>query len=305
MWFAGRWIAWSLLLAAPVLPGENLVSPTAAPQATPHRKSHSKKAQQPLVLPPLPGGPLSQLPMDQIPASPAKVSYQDGLLSISAENSTLGEILRDVRKITGATIEIPQGSGASERVVTRLGPGAPRDVLSGLLNGSPFNYVILGTDSDPTAISSLILTAKPSATGQGGQTQTAANVYQNNPGQNNPGAIPPNRFPQAFNQSLVPQPGQAAVVQQANTEADDDSKDDEDNADDNADDSAEAQPGQTVQPVQPGAAGAEVQDQAQPQDPNQPNAGPRTPEQILEMMRRPQQPGGPVMPPVGQQPPQQ
>ena len=53
---------------------------------SPHRKSH--KAQTPLVLPPLPSGPLSQLPMDQIPATPAKVSYQGGLLTISAQNST-------------------------------------------------------------------------------------------------------------------------------------------------------------------------------------------------------------------------
>jgi hypothetical protein len=50
--------------------------------------------------------------------------------------------------------------------------------------------------------------------------------------------------------------------------------------------------------------GANVQDQQQQPDPNQPNAGPKTPEQILEMLRRPQPPGGAVMPPP-QQPPQQ
>jgi len=48
------------------------------------------------------------------------------LLTISAQNSTLSEILRDVRKLTGASIEIPAGLGANERVVTHLGPGAPR-----------------------------------------------------------------------------------------------------------------------------------------------------------------------------------
>ena len=125
--------------------------------------------------------------MDQIPATPAKVSYQGGLLTISAQNSTLGEILRDVRKLTGASIEIPPGSGTGERVVAHLGPAAPRDVLAGLLNGSSFNYVMLGSSSDPTAVSSVILTPKPSAAGE---TQTAANL---NP--NNPGAMPPNRFP--------------------------------------------------------------------------------------------------------------
>jgi hypothetical protein len=291
-----RWMALGLWLAGPVLFAQNLVAPTApqaaAPATTRHHKSH--KSQKPLVLPPLPGGPLNQLPMDQTPPMPARVSYQDGLLTISAQNSTLGEILRDVRKLTGASIEIPQGSGASERVVTHLGPGAPRDVLAGLLNGSAFNYVMLGSSSDPTAVSSVILTAKPSSSGE---TQTA-NVYQSNPA----AAMPPNRFPQPqpFNQQvIVPPPGQSVVAQQANTEPDD-VKDDEDNSEDNADDQAQGQPGQ---PGVGGVNGVGAQDQPQLQpDPNQPNAGPKTPEQILEMLRRQQTPGGALINPP---PPQQ
>jgi len=274
---ARSWIALELLLSAPLL----LAQTTApAPQSTtPRRKSH--KVQTPLVLPPLPGGPLSQLPMDQIPATPAKVSYQGGLLTISAQNSPLGEILRDVRKLTGASIEIPSGSGAGERVVTHLGPAPPRDVLAGLLNGSSFNYVLLGSSSDPNAVSSVVLMPKPSAAGE---TQTAANLNQPNPG-----AMPPNRFTQPFTQpGVVPQP---ANVQAANTEPEDNAKDDDqDNADENADDQA--------QPGQPGQPEVNAQDQEQQPDSNQPNAGPKTPEQILEQLRR-QQPGSPVF----QQPP--
>src|ERR1039457_6185794 len=112
-----RRIALGLLLAGPVLLAQTALSqttdPAAAPTTTPHLKSH--KTQKQVVLPALPSGPLSQLPMDQIPPTPAKVSYQGGLLTISAQNSTLGEILRDVRKLTGASIEIPQGAGANER----------------------------------------------------------------------------------------------------------------------------------------------------------------------------------------------
>lgn len=283
-----RWIALGLLLAAPLLYAQ-----TAAPathSTTPHRKSH--KAQKQLVLPPLPSGPLPQVPMDQLPAMPAKVGYQGGLLTIAAQNSTLGEILRDVRKLTGASIDIPPGSGA-ERVVAYLGPGAPRDVLAALLNGTSLNYVMLGSSSDPTMVSSVILTPKPSAKGE---TQTAADLRQNIPG-----AMPPNRFPQPqpFNQQLVvPQPGN---VQPANAETDDSAKDDEqdnaDNAEDNADDQA-----QPAQPAQPEMNGGDAAGQPQPPDPNQPNAGPRTPEQILEMLRRQQPPGAVVYP---QQPPQQ
>jgi hypothetical protein len=280
-----RWMVFGFLLAAPIL-----LAQTAAP-AAPHHKSH--KTQKQLVLPPLPRGPLSQLPMDQIPSTPAKVSYQNGLLTISAQNSPLGEILRDVRQLTGASIEIPQGSGASERVVTQLGPGAPRDVLAGLLNGSSFNYVMMGSSADPASVASVILTLKPSATGE---VQTAANVYQ-------PDAPPPNRFPQPspFPQVVIPRAGQQPGTAQATPADAEDSKDDEDNADDNADD--QPQPGQ---PGQPDASGAGVQGMQQP-DPNQPNAGPRTPEQILEMLRRQQQQQNPtvVITPDGQQPPQQ
>jgi hypothetical protein len=219
--------------------------------------------------------------MDQIPATPAKVGFQGGLLTISAQNSTLGEILRDVRKLTGASIEIPKDSaGASERVIAHLGPGAPRDVLAVLLNGTSFNYVILGSLSDPTSVASVILMPKGSAEGE---KQAAANP-------NNPGA-PGNRFPPApLGQQVMPQPGQSPGAQVV--EADDTTDDDAENADDSADDQAPA-----AQPA------ANVQDQ-RPPDGAQPDAGPKTPEQILDLLQRQRQqpPGGPgAIPP---QPPQ-
>lgn len=299
-----RTIAMGLLLAAPALFAQNSTSTSTLPNLTAqtpaapahtaptatHRRHHkTKKAPLPVVLPPMPSGPLRQLPMDQIPATPAKVSFEGGLLTIAAQNSTLDEILRDVRRLTGASIDIPAGKGGNERVVTHLGPGAPRDVLAGLLNGTSFNYVMMGSSTDPTAVVSVILTSKPSAAGEA-QGQNAGNVYQNNPVV--AGGMPPGRFGQAQPFSNVVQPQPAGDQDAADA---DDSKDD-DNADDNSDDQAQPQvaptPGNTLNP----------QDQ-QAQDPNQPNAGPKTPEQILEMLRRPQQPGGAVISP--QQPPPQ
>jgi hypothetical protein len=293
------WIALGLLLAAPALLAQTPAAQTdetAAPAPTPHHESH--KTQKPLVLPPLPSGPLSQLPMDQIPSTPAKVSYEGGLLTISAQNSTLGEILRDVRKLTGASIEIPLGPGENERVVTHLGPGAPRDVLAGLLNGSSFNYVMLGSSSDPTAVSSVILTAKPSSSGDPpAAANVAANVYQNNYQnnyRNNPGPVVPNAA-MPF-RPTPPPPGSAQA-------ADADDKDDDDKDDDSAED--QTQPGQPDANGANANANANGQEQQQP-DPTQPNAGPKTPEQMLEMMRRPQQPGAaPVIPPQPAPPPQQ
>lgn len=126
---------------------------------TAHRV-HKVKKQQPLP-PPLPSGtlgPIPQIPLDAIPAVAPQVSYQDGLLTIVAPNSTLGDILRGVRKHTSADIEIP--ATASERVVTRLGPGPAREVMAELLNGSRFNYILLGSPQDANLLVRVVLVAK-------------------------------------------------------------------------------------------------------------------------------------------------
>jgi hypothetical protein len=258
--------------SAETVPAGQTVSPTQ----TKHQRKPHKATPKPAVLPPLRPGPLPQLPLDVMPATVPKVSYQNGLLTIVAQNSTLGDILRDVRKLTGASIDVP--SNATERVFTRLGPGAPRDVLAGLLNGSSFNYVMVGSSSDPGSLASVVLTSKPA----GGATQTATSTYQ-----------PPQ--PVYGNQMPVPQPviaQQPVVAQPPGTVADDPNSDEPDAADETAD---QDQPDNQ----QPGINGTAQQDPTQPQPPN---AGPKTPEQILEMLRR-QQPM-----PAGQQgapPPQQ
>jgi hypothetical protein len=126
---------------------------------TAHR-GHKVKKQQPPP-PPLPSGtqgPVPQIPLDAIPAVAPQVSYQDGLLTIVAPNSTLGDILRSVRKHTAADIEIP--ATASERVVTRLGPGPAREVMAELLNGSRFNYILLGSPENASLLVRVVLVAK-------------------------------------------------------------------------------------------------------------------------------------------------
>ncbi len=125
---------------------------------TTHRVHSKKKA---VVPPPLPSGtrgPVPQVPLDAIPAVAPDVSYQDGLLTIVAPNSTLGDILRGVRKHTSADIDIP--ATATERVVTRLGPAPAREVMAELLNGSRFNYILLGSPADANALVRVVLVAK-------------------------------------------------------------------------------------------------------------------------------------------------
>jgi hypothetical protein len=269
---------WTFIFLVLLLTFQGAVAQTQTkPQTKPHRKSHKalpKLAVLPPVLPPLPRGPLPQLPLDLMPAAPPRVSYQNGMLTIVAQNSTLGDILRDVHKLTGASIETPPN--ATERVVTRLGPGAPRDVLASLLNGSAFNYVMMGSSANPAGLASVVLTAKPVA----GAAPTAANPYQ--PAQSIYTAPIP--VPQASAAPVVTQPVAAEAEDNANA-------DEQDAADENADQiQTEGQ--------QPDATGTAQQQLAQPQQqPGQPNAGPKTPEQILELLRQQQaQPPNPPPP---------
>ena len=109
--------------------------------------------------------------MDQLPEIAPKVTYEKGNLTLWRRMRRLAEILKQVRKLTGASIDIP--ASATERVVAQIGPGAPRDVLATLLNGTAFNYVMLGSSTDPSSVASVLLTPKPGSAEA--QSQVAAN----------------------------------------------------------------------------------------------------------------------------------
>jgi hypothetical protein len=87
------------------------------------------------------------------------VDFRDGLLSIMAEKATLAEVLYQVQRLTGADIPIPAGA-EQERVVVHAGPGPAKDVISAVLTGTPFNFVLVGSEKDPGKLRSVILTPK-------------------------------------------------------------------------------------------------------------------------------------------------
>ena len=93
----------------------------------------------------------------------------------------MGDVLNAVKQKTGASVEMPASS--SERVVGKFGPGAPRDVMAQLLNGSHFDYVLLGSPADPGALKKVVLMARasgPQPQPQPQQQPQAPN-YQQNP----------------------------------------------------------------------------------------------------------------------------
>jgi len=138
-------------------------------------RAHTKKKDPPPPLPSGTQGPVPQVPLDSLPSVAPQVTYADGMLTIVAPNSTLGDILRSVRKQTSADIDVP--ATASERVVTRLGPAPAREVMSELLNGSRFNYILLGSPEDANALTRVVLVAKtgPDTTAPAG-AQAANNL---------------------------------------------------------------------------------------------------------------------------------
>jgi hypothetical protein len=190
---------------------------------TVHQKKTTKKAPQLPPLPSGPTGPVPQIPLDSIAPVMPTVNYDKGQLTIVAPNSTLGDILRAVRKQTGADIDVPD---AKERVVTHLGPGPAREVIADLLNGSRFNYVLLGSPEDGNVLSRVVLVAKS--------------------GPDNP----------------VPGPGQPARRPQADQQAQDgaqDSNDAEAAPDENADDNNNADQAPPAEAEQPAAPPADQQ----------------------------------------------
>jgi len=96
---------------------------------------------------------------EQYPARPPHVVFRDGQLSITADNSTLPDILSAIHQRTGAAMELPANLG-NERVAVKLGPAATDEVLAALLNGSHFDYIVLNRPGNPLAPERIILREK-------------------------------------------------------------------------------------------------------------------------------------------------
>ena len=182
-------LATGLCLALGESPAQTAAPSSAALATAAHPQkahAHGKKAAPAAEAPQPPPAPLTP---EQMSPTPPHVTYQNGLLTIDAKNSTLSQVLRSVQALTGASIEMPS-SAANERVMMQLGPGRPRDVLNTLLNGSKFNYIILGMTDNPGGVQKVILIARQNS-------PTAVNTAQNSrPGQVQPQYQPPPNEPQ-------------------------------------------------------------------------------------------------------------
>ncbi len=125
------------------------------------------------------------------PKPSLEVAFRNGLLSINCDRASLSEVLFAVHQRTGAEIAIPAGA-EQEKVVVNLGPAPAPDVLSQLLNGSKFNFVILSSPKNPGALDQVILTPRTDAPVQAQAavpqppSQPTANDDTNNADEENP-----------------------------------------------------------------------------------------------------------------------
>ena len=109
--------------------------------------------------PPGPAAPAAVPPTPPPPRPKVDIAMLDGKLSLTSTKASLAEVLDELRRQTGAEIVVPPGA-EREDVAVSLGPAAPRDVISQLLNGSRYNFIIVGADNDPNRVQRLILTPK-------------------------------------------------------------------------------------------------------------------------------------------------
>ncbi|HEV3511238.1 MAG TPA: AMIN domain-containing protein [Candidatus Sulfotelmatobacter sp.] len=140
---------------------------------------------------------------DAAPKPPLQVSYQNGLLAISANKATLSQVLYAVQQRTGAQISIAAGA-EQELVVAEIEPAPAPEVLAHLLNGSKFNYLILSAADDPSKLDKVILSTRydgtfltpPSAQAPPAQPQDD-DMANEDPAsvQNQPGGRPPAPMP--------------------------------------------------------------------------------------------------------------
>lgn len=113
---------------------------SAQQQKKPSAHKHHRKTKAELATEQTPAPTVAPNMLDQ-PATPATVTTSNDELTVKAQNSSLSQILRQVSSQTGMKLD---GMSTDERVFGSFGPGAPREVLTALLNGTSYNLIMVG-----------------------------------------------------------------------------------------------------------------------------------------------------------------
>jgi len=173
--------------------------PAQSPQAkaaTPAQASSTPaRSTLPATPPTTPEPPPAPPTPSQLPPKRAQITYTNGTLSISADNASLNQILREIATDTGMKIT---GGVTEERVFGQYGPDDPAQVLAALLDGTGSNMILVHSDGNAPA--ELILTPR-----QGGPTPPNPNAAAFDNRSERPGRLEPRESSPV--QGMQPEPG--------------------------------------------------------------------------------------------------
>ena len=197
------------------------------PMQFPHGEGPPPQAQAPQPQP-NPQSPATQAAANQQPSTPyglalqpsnpPRISYAGGQLTVTADNSSLPDILNGVMKATGARLDGNRPAD-SERVFGQFGPGTPRDVLNSLLTGSRYDYILVGALDDPGRVQQIMLSPHGSSLANVASAQNRNQPEQPNEDEDSnetvvaqpSGATEPPSPPAQVNPPPEPAPGQQQV----------------------------------------------------------------------------------------------
>jgi hypothetical protein len=176
-------------------------APAPQPKPTPTVQTVSTLPATPTTTAPTPPlTPSTPLTPSQEQPKHAQVTLANGILSVTADNSSLNQILRQISHETGIKIT---GGVLDERVFGQYGPAAPDQILAELLDGTGSNMLLVARNG--TGPAELILTPR-----QGGPTPPSPNAFDDKPeseeAQPAPEPPPPSTFeaPSARNRTIPP-----------------------------------------------------------------------------------------------------
>jgi hypothetical protein len=194
-------LALPLLIAVALVFSGSLAAQQAAPSQTPqtaqpvHKHAHARPSAAhpadptPTPVPLAPPQPeLPKWPVNE-KADQASVVWDSHGLRIDATNSSLEQILTDVSTETGAKVE---GLDNDQRIFGSFGPGTAREVLRQLLDGSGYNFLLIGDQGQGTPREIVLSTRSSTNSQPGAKSPSSTEEDEDEQPQPQP---PPDGFP--------------------------------------------------------------------------------------------------------------
>ncbi|HTV15038.1 MAG TPA: hypothetical protein VME68_09995 [Acidobacteriaceae bacterium] len=142
----------------PIVPGQQIPpATTLQPQTSP--QAPVAQPGQPAAAPVAPATLATPPSLLDKPAQPAIIQFAGKRLTVTADNSSLTDILHQLSSSSGMTID---GLDKDSRVFGTYGPGDPREILSELLDGAGYNVMMVGGTAAGTP-RQLLLSARSNA----------------------------------------------------------------------------------------------------------------------------------------------